>query len=527
MVETENSVGRYRVGFGLVVTALFFFRLWFSSTLPLSGDETYHWEWSRHLALGYYDHPGLTAYLIRFCTVIFGGSTELSVRFAALSMLTLTSIVAFFLGRTLAADRGGTAIQAERAGFMAGFLILIIPIYAAFSIYISTDPPVIFFWTLSLYLLYRAYTKGTYLSWGFAGIAIGFSLMSKFLAFFMLPAAFLFMLISKEDRKWFGCWQMYTAAGTCLLVVGPFIVWNMQNGWPTFMFNFVYRQEENGFQPVHALEYIGGQMLALSPVIFVCILVSLWHAVKKWRTARDRASLFIALTSIVPLLYFLYVGFRRQVGLHWPTPGWVGGVILWACYMSMDWADSKFAGRIAKIAIGVSLFIVVLLHLVIHIPQRWIESGWSYWGDPERINMEKSAERYGWRELGRKAYDLKREMLSRQDQTNGVFVICDQYGLASSVAFYSPDKMETHLWVARKVHGENYRFWDTFPTMKHQDALFVTKDKDNAKAAVAHLKMYFVEVDKPEVFPVFLDGRNVRSFYFVRCRNYNGIIPEF
>lgn len=527
MAELENSVRRYRVSYGLIVLTLFLFRLWFSGSLPLSGDETYHWEWSRHLALGYYDHPGLTAYLIKGCTLLFGSSTERSVRFAALLMLTLTSVVAYLLGRSVVINKKGTEVQAERAGFLAGVLILIIPIYAAFSIYISTDPPVIFFWTLSIYLLYRAFHCGTYPAWILAGASVGFALMSKFLAFFIMPAVFLFMLISPEDRKWFGRWQLYAAGGACLLVVTPFVVWNMKNGWPTFMFNFIYRQAQIGIHPFRAIEYIGGQMLAVSPVVFVCVVVGVWMGVRNWSRSRDRSSLFLALTSAVPLLYFLYVAFRRQVGLHWPTSGWVGGIILWACYASMDWSESRLSRRMEKIAVWSCLIITISLHLLIHIPQSWISSGWKYSGSPARINLEKSASRYGWRELGQKVFDLKNEMLSKQDDKHGVFVISDQYGLSSSIAFYSPDQMETHLWVTRKVHGENYRFWDDYPSMKGKDSIFVTKSKNNANNILPWLQRYFKKTEKPECFPIINNGREIRHFYLVRCYSFNGVAPDF
>src|SRR5439155_817722 len=50
------------------------------SRVPLDPDESYYWEWSRRLALGYYDHPPAIAYLIRAGTAIFGPTT-LGVRF--------------------------------------------------------------------------------------------------------------------------------------------------------------------------------------------------------------------------------------------------------------------------------------------------------------------------------------------------------------------------------------------------------------------------------------------------------------
>ena len=134
MQTTENNPAsldsgkRYRMTFFLLLGVVFLFRLWFVTTVPLSGDEAYHWEWSRHLAFVYYDHPGLTAYLIFLCTSLFGGSTELTVRLGALLMLTGTSVVCFLLARQVTADRGGSRELADKAGLIAGALIIVIHI---------------------------------------------------------------------------------------------------------------------------------------------------------------------------------------------------------------------------------------------------------------------------------------------------------------------------------------------------------------------------------------------------------------
>src|SRR5579872_2714369 len=61
----------------LVVTAL---RAIAAARLPLTGDEAYYWEWSRHLAAGYTDHPPAVAYAI----VVFAwlGRSPFAVRIA-------------------------------------------------------------------------------------------------------------------------------------------------------------------------------------------------------------------------------------------------------------------------------------------------------------------------------------------------------------------------------------------------------------------------------------------------------------
>src|SRR5262249_27935614 len=54
-------------------------QLWYVSARELVPDEAYYWVWSRHLALSYFDHPPMVAYLIRASTAILG-DTELAVR---------------------------------------------------------------------------------------------------------------------------------------------------------------------------------------------------------------------------------------------------------------------------------------------------------------------------------------------------------------------------------------------------------------------------------------------------------------
>src|SRR3954470_16115219 len=70
----------------LVVSVAALVRLVFAGIIPLFPDETYYWEWSRHLAAGYFDHPPAIAILIRLGTTLlapFGlGATPLAVRLA-------------------------------------------------------------------------------------------------------------------------------------------------------------------------------------------------------------------------------------------------------------------------------------------------------------------------------------------------------------------------------------------------------------------------------------------------------------
>jgi len=300
------------------------------AALPLSGDEAYHWEWSRHPAFGYYDHPGLTAFLIRGATLLTGRSTEFTVRLPALLLLSGTAVVCFLFARSVARARGADSAAAERAGAMAGVLALVTPIFVFFSVYMSTDPPLIFCWTLTLYLAWRAFDGGAWGAWIGAGAALGCALLSKFLSFLIAPALLAFLLVSKPDRAWLRRPQPYVAAACALVVWLPFLWWNATHGWATFMFNFVYRQGARAFAPRFALEYVGGQALAVSPGVFVLALLALGGGLLR-RRARDRAALLLGCGTLIPLAYYLWVGLGRRVGLHWPAAAWTGAFVSLAC----------------------------------------------------------------------------------------------------------------------------------------------------------------------------------------------------
>ncbi len=83
-----------------LLTALrFLLAVW----LPLSFDEAYYWLWSKHLALGYYDHPPMIALAIRAGTLIFG-DTELGVRFVPLAASVVASWAVWRSAATLLSD---------------------------------------------------------------------------------------------------------------------------------------------------------------------------------------------------------------------------------------------------------------------------------------------------------------------------------------------------------------------------------------------------------------------------------------
>lgn len=518
-----SSAKRTRLLFAVLIIGVSLFRMWYAGTLPLTGDEAYHWTWSRNLAGGYYDHPPMTAYVIKATTMLLGTSSELGVRFGAVLLLAGASVALYILGRRMSLDTGISADAAEKSGFISGLLMLAVPIFAGLGVYMSTDPPLIFFCTLSILFFYIALTKGGWTSWIGVGLVVGCALLSKFLCLFTFAGLFLFLLVSPRDRKWFVRPQPYVAGLIALLVFAPFLLWNHAHEWATFKFNLVTRQSGNAFAPKHFPEFLLSQMFAVSPVVFA---IGLYGVVLSWRELRrekSRPLIYLACAASVPLAYFLYTSFRRRVGLHWPACGWIPVLAV----VPLIYVRSRISRVWMHIMLWSCIFLTVLIYSAAHIPADALKKLQAESAEEgETVVFED--ERYGWREAGEWVESARQWLTADQgDSDRGVFLMSGQYGVSAALSFYIPGHPHVHLWAPRRTHGENYRFWDDFPSLRKQDAVYFAKTEEKARGAIEVLKRHFTYVHHPEKLPITVDGQEVRSFYLIKCFIYDGVEPDF
>src|SRR5579864_7294672 len=89
-------------------------RLAIGVVLPLGDDETFYWEWSRHLAPGYLDQPPAIAWLIHASTAVFG-NTAFAVHLVAAALLGVPSLALWVLARQVLGrgDGGRRSVQRD------------------------------------------------------------------------------------------------------------------------------------------------------------------------------------------------------------------------------------------------------------------------------------------------------------------------------------------------------------------------------------------------------------------------------
>jgi len=165
-----GSGTRWRVlVLGLVVYA-FALRLVYLGQAELLPEEAYYWNYSRHLAIGYFDHPPMVAWLIRLSTSAFGGS-EFGVRVGALFCAAATAFFTYRLTRNL--------FDASSA-LLATVLSQVLPFFFAAGMVMTPDTPLVAAWAAELYFLERALVAGRSGAWWGVGLCMGVGLLSKY-----------------------------------------------------------------------------------------------------------------------------------------------------------------------------------------------------------------------------------------------------------------------------------------------------------------------------------------------------------
>ena len=155
------------LGMVLTVAVITAMRLGYLTVYPfgLQPDEAQYWSWSLDPAWGYFSKPPMVAWLIAGTTALCG-STEACIKASVPLLHGLTAC--FIYG---AASR----LYGRRAGYLAGLLYLTLPGVSFSSAIISTDPPLLTFWSAGLYALVRlGEARGRAYSWWLAlGLAMG------------------------------------------------------------------------------------------------------------------------------------------------------------------------------------------------------------------------------------------------------------------------------------------------------------------------------------------------------------------
>lgn len=278
-------------------------------------DEAQYYGWSLLPDFGYYSKPPMVAWLIALTTGLFGHS-ELAVKAAAPLLYSATAYLAYLIGRRL---------FDEVTGLAAAVALATIPGVGISALFITTDAPLIFFWTLTAYCFLRGRDSDGWGWWIAAGIAGGLGLLSKY-SMIALPASLLvYLLASPRYRHLLVDARFWTAAALALAVFAPNIWWNSQHQFITLTHHSEISQlDRRLLNPLELLEFLVGQMGVIGPLLAVPFLGLLGRR----RLLREHDGYWFATALALPLLALIATqALLSKANVNWALPAFTGATL--------------------------------------------------------------------------------------------------------------------------------------------------------------------------------------------------------
>lgn len=402
---------------------LVFYSIWLLLGLMQAGltelqdDEAYYWVFSRYLDWGYFDHPPMTALLVKMGYAVF--PNELGVRLFPLLLNLLTLVII-------------EKLISKKDPLLFYAIALSVAIIQLTGFVASPDVPLIFF-TALFFLCYKRFIGNFSLfNTLLLSIAVALLFYSKYHGVLIV----LFTLLS--NIKLFTKYQTYLAGIIALLLFAPHLWWQYQHDWISFRYH-LFESNVNPYKPSFTLSYILGQLLLPGPVAgFILLPAAFLYKTKK---PEEKAMRF---TMIGIYIFFLLSSFRGKVEGNWTSPALVCLIILAHQYLTEKLSWQKWLMKLLPVSLVLVLFARIIMIADI-LPVKGIQQRFHAW---------------------------KNWPAAMRAKTKGLPVVfSNSYQRASKYWFYSGQM--TYSQNLYKQRRNNYNFWPLEDSMLGKPVYFM------------------------------------------------------
>jgi hypothetical protein len=391
-------------------------------------DELYYIACSAHLDWGYVDHPALSVIALAWSRLILGDSL-VAIRLLPAVAGALTILFVGLMARELGGDLYAQVLAMTAA--------LIAPEYLSVNRVYSMNGFDVLFWTLSAYLLIRILKEENSRLWIVLGLVLGLGLENK-ISVLWLGAGLAVGLLVTSAREWLATPWPWISGFIAVLLFVPYVVWQINHGWPTLEFIEVATTEK--MAPVHPLDYLIGQIEMMHPFNLPIWLSGLYFLLVSKHGARYRLLGWIYLT----VLGILLAAGSARIGYLVPTYTWLlasGAVLLSGLFRRQALGWLKTAGPVALVMGGIATAPFALPILPVE----------SYIGYARALGVQPSTEErkevaalpqhyadmHGWNVIVNAVSEVYSNL--PKEEQGRVAVLAPNYGVAGAIDFFGSD----------------------------------------------------------------------------------------
>jgi undecaprenyl-diphosphatase len=468
----------------IFMALLTLWRGFLNATLELHPDEAYYWLWSKHLALSYYDHPGMVAYFIKITTLM--SSSEFFVRLSGLAVPLILSWVMWTLAEQMFED--------SSVASAAVIILNALPLMMSGALIITPDLPAFLFWSLSVYFGWQVFRTRKAGYWYLLGLSFGLSFLSKYTSVLFAPCLLLYM-IATDERRWLKTLHPYIAFLFSLVFFLPVVFWNMGHQWISFKFQFQHGLNGQAYSLLKVVEYIGGQLLVAGPFAFLAGVIAAFA----YAFRRDKAKLYISLTSLPVILFFGLTSLKTAAGPNWPAPAYFSfGLLIPVFWMT--------GGMFKKTVFWVVLLSTLSLSILATLHARFrvipLERFSTDWADTDATSWF-----YGWDELA--------AQVKKYPKT--AFIISPSHQLSAELEYYLKGSIPCHVDL-NITRTSQWNFWPS-PVKNGEYGIYISLQGE----ALEFYKAYFPKPLRIDYFTVHRGKLPFKTYRIVYGKCISGL----
>ena len=471
-----------------LIAVLTVFRLCYAIWLPMLPDETYYFQWSRHLDASFFSKGPAVAYTIWAGTKLFG-PTNLGVRSFAVLLSAGTAWQLFLLARRW---------YGSIAGLVAVLIASVVPLYALGAVVMTIDPLSAFFWVWAANFFSAALRENRLRDWMLTGFAVGSGFLGKYLNALELVAFACFLILMPERRvllRQAGFWLMLAVT---LICISPVLWWNQRHHWISAgqLGDRGHVHEAFGFHADTVVNFLEMQAGVVSPLLFLLLIVVATASVVRLLQARldsqSEGELLLLLLFLSVFVFYLVVSVHIRCEANWPAVSYLSLIAL----LAGRWSQGHFSVG-AKRGLLPPAFVLgwaqtLLFHdtPALHLP----------------VKMDPISRVAGWSGIAAEMDRLRQEQ-------HADLLLADGYKEASVVAFALPEKPFIYV-LPHHPPSNQFDFWPPLPTAAPHRVLWLTA-KDSTRA----LERTFRSITPLELIEVWYRGKLLRSYRVYLCQN--------
>ena len=473
----------------LWLSILFIYRIAVINTLHVDVffDEAYYYFWSQNIEWGYYSKPPVVAWLIAISTALFG-PTELGLKIFSPLLYTLTGYVVFEFAKTL---------YSERIALLAAVIFSSTPLIGFNSLFITTDAPLLFFWSITCLYFVRALNSTSLSVWVLLGIYSGLGLLSKYSFIVLLFGLLLFVILQGRFRLLYSP-RCLVALFICIALFSTNLIWNGQHNFIAFSHTRDIAQlNKSLFHFDQLAEFLLAQVIAFG-LVWTTVVVGTIHT--KWNCLLQNDRMLLLACITVPILLIIAIqAFLSRAFVNWAAPFVIGASIITALTII------KLDKKVLILGLLVNL---LLLSLAYHWPQL-LELA----NVPQHRGNSPYYRLAGWREVSFKC----EQTLSRYPQAT---VVSDSRELLSYIGFYNGLHIsQLSFWNPQRTDIANhYDLLSNIGDIKKrdkQDYLFLS-----AKPISFDIQQSFEQINLVEVVRFQFNTEIHRKVYIYHAVNF-------